>query len=308
MALNSKQLTVFREVMLTGSFSEAARNLNRTQPAISAMIASLEADLGFELFIRRGGRLHPVPEALYLLEEAKDILDRINAAQRNMQRIGNLERGELRIISMPGPSVILLPQLIGRFVATRKEVQVSMMTQSSLQVQRLVAAQQFDLGLADLGYHDAVESSLIAHDMVDLNCVCAIPAGDPLAEKAEITPLDLADRKIASLLETHPVHMQLREVFQEAGLTYAPQYEAQYFFPLLSFVQAGLACAMVDPLTQESYRRTNPAEEMVVFRPFRPSISLTISVVTPRHRQLPQLAILFAEMLKGELRRFQTEQ
>lgn len=299
--MNSKQLIVFREVMLTGSFSEAARNLNRTQPAISAMISSLERDLGCELFIRRGGRLHPVPEALYLLEETKDILDRIGAAQRNMQRVGTLERGELRIVSMPGPSVILLPQLIGRFVATRKEVHVKMMTQSSLQVQRLVASQQFDLGLADLGYQDGVESNLISHDMVEFNCVCAIPADDPIAQKGVITPEDLSQRTIASLLESHPVHTHLRNAFEAAGLTFAPRYEAQYFFPLLSFVSAGLACAIVDPLTQESYRLMQTTQAKVVFRPFRPNLPLVFSVVTPRHRQLPRLALLFAELLKAEL-------
>ena len=52
--MNSKQLTVFHEVMRCGSFSEAARNLNRTQPAISAMVANLEQELGYKLFIQIG--------------------------------------------------------------------------------------------------------------------------------------------------------------------------------------------------------------------------------------------------------------
>ena len=52
--MNLKQLSAFREVMLTGSVSEAARNLYRTQPAISSLIASLEQDVGFELFSQIG--------------------------------------------------------------------------------------------------------------------------------------------------------------------------------------------------------------------------------------------------------------
>ena len=69
--MNLKQMTAFREVVLTGSVSEAARNLNRTQPSVSHMIATLEDSLGLKLFVRRNGRLHPVPEAMYLLEECK---------------------------------------------------------------------------------------------------------------------------------------------------------------------------------------------------------------------------------------------
>ncbi len=55
--------------MLSGSMTEAARNMGRTQPAVSALIAGLEATVGNKLFERRGGRLHPVPEAHFLLKE-----------------------------------------------------------------------------------------------------------------------------------------------------------------------------------------------------------------------------------------------
>ena len=66
--MNFKQLTAFREVMLTGSISKAASNLNRTQPAISSLIAGLEKDVGFKLFSRYGARVHSLPEAHYLFD------------------------------------------------------------------------------------------------------------------------------------------------------------------------------------------------------------------------------------------------
>ncbi|AZV80881.1 LysR family transcriptional regulator (plasmid) [Parasedimentitalea marina] len=65
--MNFKQLTAFREVMLTGSISEAARNLLRTQPAISSLISGMEEEIGVKLFVRQGARVHPTPEAHYLL-------------------------------------------------------------------------------------------------------------------------------------------------------------------------------------------------------------------------------------------------
>ncbi|HCH25182.1 MAG TPA: LysR family transcriptional regulator, partial [Oceanospirillaceae bacterium] len=38
MNFSIRQLQAFREVMRTGSISEAARALNRTQPAVSSLI------------------------------------------------------------------------------------------------------------------------------------------------------------------------------------------------------------------------------------------------------------------------------
>ncbi len=53
--MNLRQLQAFKEVMLTGSVTEAARNIGRTQPAISTLIAGLESSVGYDLFERRGG-------------------------------------------------------------------------------------------------------------------------------------------------------------------------------------------------------------------------------------------------------------
>ena len=83
--MNFKQLRAFREVMLTGSVSEAARRLFRSQPAISALIGSLEKDIGFKLFIRKDMRLQPVPEAHYLLHEVSLILDHLDNTRSTMQ-------------------------------------------------------------------------------------------------------------------------------------------------------------------------------------------------------------------------------
>ena len=158
--MNLKQLSAFREVMLTGSVTQAARNLLRTQPAISAQIAGLEEEVGLKLFERRGGRLHPVPEAHYLLEEASAIIDRLNDADRTMRSIRDLDQGTLKIVSMPGPSVFLLPDLIAKFVQHRDQVKVSLISRSSVQVRNLIAVQKYDVGLADLGLPSFEESPL----------------------------------------------------------------------------------------------------------------------------------------------------
>ena len=112
--MNLQQLAVFREVMETGSVSAAARNLGRTQPAISASLKALEANLGMELFEREGRKLVPVPEAHYLLSEAAEILTRVTATEMNLVGMRNRSKGSLRIVAMPGPSVYLLPDFVSR--------------------------------------------------------------------------------------------------------------------------------------------------------------------------------------------------
>lgn len=304
--MNSKQLTVFHEVMRCGSFSEAARNLNRTQPAISAMVANLEQELGYKLFIRRSGQLLPVPEAHYLFAETQDIMDRMRTVEMNMKRVGELEQGQLRMVSMPGPSVVLIPRLIARFASTRAGLNIALLTRSSAQVRHLIATQQFDVGLADWSDEDIPDNGLLTHDRVTLNCVCALSAGDPLAARPVIAPQDLRERDLAALYPGHVTYRLTSQAFAQAGVPFHPRFETQYFYPLLSFVETGLACAVVDQLTAESYRLAHPEHPQVVFRPFAPVVPFSVAIVTPMYRPLSRISQAFAATLKRELESYVT--
>jgi len=302
-SLNFKQLRGFREVMLTGSVSEAARNLNRTQPAISSLIAGLEDDIGFELFVRRGGRLHPVPEAHYLFEEAGEIIGRLDVAERTIKSVRNLDRGTIRVVSMAGPSVFMLPDLIGRFSADREQVRVSLITRSSIQVQQLVAVQQYDMGLADLGFVGANRSPLIDHEIMNFECLCAMPAGDPLAAKECVTAADLDGKPMAALYADHPTFTNTEAAFAEMGARLNVRFETVYFIPMFTYIERGLAYAVVDPMSAESYKLFSRGEPRIVFRPFRPVVQLVASIMTPAHRPLSKLAQSFHALLRDEVHR-----
>jgi DNA-binding transcriptional LysR family regulator len=301
--LNLKQLNAFREVMLTGSVSEAARNLYRTQPAISSLIAGLEKDIGFKLFARRGGRLHPVPEAHYLFEEAGEIIGRLDVAERTIKSVRDLDRGTIRIASMAGPSVFMLPDLISRFVEGREQVQVSLITRSSIEVQQLVSVQQYDMGLADLGFVGTTRSPLVNHEVMRFECLCAMPAGDPLADQECVTAADLDGKPMATLHPDHPTFTDTKAAFAEMGARLNVCFETVYFIPMFTYLERGLAYAVVDPLSAESYKLFSGGEPRIVFRPFRPAIHLVASIMTPAHRPISNLAQSFHALLRDEVHR-----
>ncbi len=298
--MNTKQLIAFREVMLTGSISEASRNLHRTQPAISSQIKKLEEAIDLKLFARKDGRLHPLPEAQFLLHQANEILERLNNVQDTLAKIRNLESGTIHIVAMPGPSVFLLPQLVGDFLGKRDDVNISLISRSSFQVQQLVSAQSYDIGLADIesGHQD---SSLVHHDILHFKCFCAIPANDPLAQKKIITAKDLDNKPMATLMEEHDTTIQLTNIFKSQGLTLKKRFETQYFIPQLTFVEQGLAYAIIDPLSIESYNLYRQENKRIIFKPFSPAMSFSVSLVTPSHRPLSNIATAFTAFLKERL-------
>ena len=58
-----RQMECFRELMVAGTVTAAAKALGISQPSASSLITNLERELGFALFKRTKGRLVPTPEA-----------------------------------------------------------------------------------------------------------------------------------------------------------------------------------------------------------------------------------------------------
>ena len=286
--------------MRAGSVTGAARVLGRSQPSVSAMLASLESEMGFHLFEREKGRLVPKPEAHFFFEESKEILDRVTRMAQTMREIGDLERGRLTIASMPGASLFLLPRIVAEFVKDRPDVDVSVMTRTSIKVHEWIASQQYDVGIAEM--LDQRESINI--QPIRLECVCALRKDDPLAEKEVLTPDDLDNAPMASLFREHFTYQDAKRVFAEAGRRFRTRFELSVFVPGFTLVEQGVAYCLVDQISAASYRLYRGDQGVLTFRPFRPRLPYDIAVLTPVHRPLSLLATAFCERIDHEVKRF----
>ena len=222
--------------------------------------------------------------------------------ERNMQSLRDLEQGEISIVSMPGPSVFLLPGLISRFIESRTGVRVTLTTRTSTTVQQLLATQQYDVGLGDFGLLKVPESALVAHEVIQFECMCAMPADDPMATREVITVDDLDGRPMAALHTEHETYTYTEAAFRDAGCDFNVRFQAQFFIPLFTFVEAGQGYSIIDPLSAESYRLYRKDDARIVFKPFKPAIPLVASIMTPSHRSLSRLASAFARTLRDEVR------
>ena len=80
-----------------GSFSAAAVALDYTQPAVSKMVAALERELGATLVDRGARPLRLTDAGEALAHRAGIALDNLAAARLEVEEIGRLDRGRLRV-------------------------------------------------------------------------------------------------------------------------------------------------------------------------------------------------------------------
>lgn len=149
--LELRDLKCLAAIAESGSFSAASRKLNVTQPALSAAIKRLEADLKVNLVERhsRGARLS---------EEGKFVLQKSYAIFREMVEINsvvqNFAEAPMGVVRLGLPTTVaggLVPELFPRLTATFPLIKLNIVEAMSgvlaemLQLGRLDLAVLFDV-------------------------------------------------------------------------------------------------------------------------------------------------------------------
>jgi DNA-binding transcriptional LysR family regulator len=92
------QLRTFVAAADEGSFSAAARRLNRVQSAVSTWVGSLEAQIGVELFDRSGRYPKLTPEGILLLADARSIVTSVDTLKARARLMSSGLEAELSIV------------------------------------------------------------------------------------------------------------------------------------------------------------------------------------------------------------------
>src|SRR5688572_31210812 len=119
-------LNVFRTVVQTGGITRAAEKLNRVQSNVTTRIRQLEEQLGVELFIRAGKKLHLSPAGKILLDYADRLLDLASEARDAVHDAR--PRGLFRLGSSESAAAVRLPAPLSEFCRRYPEVTLELRT------------------------------------------------------------------------------------------------------------------------------------------------------------------------------------
>lgn len=286
-----RQLECFRTLMIHGTMTRAAELLSISQPAISSTIANLEHETGLKLFVRKGGRLQPTPEARLFFVEAERALEAVEKTNRVAKEIRTGKRGHLAIAAYASISINLLPRLMAEFAKERPGLELKIITRNSQSVRELMTTQQFDLAIAELPL-DYPTSNM---EVISYECQCMVPISHPLAERDVITPADLDGVPFVSLFKGDPIYQQLAMAFSAYGSSWNVVAETEFFSTACELVCSGMGVGIVDPVV------SLPFTGNLVLKPFSPAIKYEIALLLPTQEEPSQLALEFAHYLRQHL-------
>lgn len=123
--LDIYEMQIFLAAAETGSFSEAGRRLQMSQPAVSMQIRSLENRLGVALFHRAGRHIRLTEVGQVLVPMARDLVNRSIQVQETIASLQGEVIGMLKLACSTTAGKYVLPKLIAGFVALYPSVQVT---------------------------------------------------------------------------------------------------------------------------------------------------------------------------------------
>lgn len=145
--MDVKQLRYFVAIVDCGGFSQASRQLNIAQPALSQQISRLEYEIGAPLFLRSSRGVTPTPKGLTLHRHAKLILRQIEQAVALTRDAETRVSGRVTLGLPPTTSSQIGVQLIERLSRRYPGIVVNLVEGLSGSLRALAMAGDLDIAV-----------------------------------------------------------------------------------------------------------------------------------------------------------------
>lgn len=213
--MNIQQLRTFVTVVDHKSFSEAARVLGVSQPAVTMQVQALETDLGATLLDRRYRKVDLTEAGRILLPHAHKVLADLEHARQELENLSGSISGRLVIAASTTPGQYILPKVLGSFLAQYPEVGVSLRVLDTAEVVDRVETGDAHLGMTGAQIAGArVLYDQLGHDNLEMVC----PPNHRLTKSKEVALADLVEEPFIVREPGSGTRMVVEDVMRRAGV------------------------------------------------------------------------------------------
>ena len=248
-----------------------------SQPAVSRLINDLEREIGFKLFVRRKSGMQPTPEGIMLYEDVEKHFIGLKELKQTAESIRTSQKGQLRIIAMPGVVNLMLPKVMLSFWQRYPDINVEIESLPRIEILNRINSRHHDIGIANLPI-DSSETQI--HTSFDTKLHCVMNESHPLASKKLVHIKDL-DRQDLVLypLETFIRH-QIENILEKNGVKCRIKLSARSTSDIYQFVKYGIGISLIFPFDKFE-NETIPG---LVFKPINVDFTITTGIITSRRK------------------------
>ncbi len=288
MNLSAKDLRAVLALAQEQNFTRAALRCHLSQSAFSALIRSIEDELGARLFDRSTRNVQLTPDGELFEESARRVLRDLEGMASDFREHAQRHKGRVSIAALPSLAAGWLPSVLARYHERAPGIELSLFDALSDACLALVRGGQADLALASAGPDEAdLQTEKLCSDRFHLVC----RRDHPLADKRRIRIEDLAAFPFVHLSRRSSVRQYLEAAFHPRQMRSV--LELEHLASVAGMVEAGLGITVVPELTLFHFRR--PA---LVVRPLPlPGLVRSIFIVRPAGRSLSAAAQALCDLM-----------
>lgn len=227
------------------SFTKAAVRLHVVQSGVSAVIKSLERELGAPLLERTSKRVSLTDAGEALLPRARAALDAAQAARDAVGEVRGGLRGTLRIGSLSAVNEINMPAVLGEFHRAHPGVVLVLPVSPRGSYGLVDGLIDGSLDIAIVSLPGRPPAGIRVRQLLWRRLDLVIPAGHRLAGLAEVRVADLADELFVDFPEGYGNRVVVDRAFAAAGVGRRVAIEVTDITSAANFVREGLGISLL---------------------------------------------------------------
>lgn len=240
MTIDWDKLRLFYAVASAGSFTEAARRLQLSQPALSRQIIALEESLGAKLFHRHARGLALTNEGEQLRETAHRMANELERAKSDIEASRNRPTGEIKLTTTVAFGSTWLTRQMADFIQLYPDIRVSLVLGDE---ERDLSRHEADCAVR---FHKPYQADLIQRPLAAIQYkLCASASyiekyGEPK------TPEDLVNHRLIAYGPEAPAYLRSINWALDVGHdgpSRVPVLTVNNSFGVLQAVEAGAGIA-----------------------------------------------------------------
>ncbi len=280
-----QRITALENILATGSFTAAAKQLGYTQSAISQMIASLEKELGVQVLARSNHHVQLTPEGQRLMPLLSQTAKDWDNVKELAQEITGLKSAVIKIGTISSISAHWLPQLIKKFQALHPGVRFVMLQGDYTTIPEWIHNNEIDFGFVNPAAMPQEPVKFLRAG--DLRAI--LPIDHQLAKEEAVRLTDLKDEPFLMLEEG--LYSEPLEAFHENGIEPNIKLRVHDDYSILSMVEAGLGFSILADLVlqKQSYN--------VAIRPLIPNVQRRIGILQKPRELMPIASQQFVDFI-----------
>ena len=254
--MDIKTLKSFISVAKHKSFSQAARELNTVQPAVSRHISALEGELGFSLFNRNSRDVVITQAGEQLLKDASNILLLTEQAKTQAKRAHNGQIGTLNIAYLSSACLGFMAMLIRTYKLQFPHVHVSLFEMTATEQIKALKDEQVDIAFSR-ALPNSITDEFISHNIYFDSLVAIVNQNHPLADQKSIDLSELKNEQFILFNRDEALGLFDETITQCKETGFSPNIISQpkHMQTLLTEVAAGLGVAIAPYCVRKLYSK-----------------------------------------------------